>query len=67
MALSVSKTAGDLNEVKASPPPVRMAWSTAEPVSIRRLIEELENRGCHQRDIGDALYEPDPNLLEKLR
>lgn len=35
-------------------------WTTPEPLPLDRLITALRERGCHQRDIGDALYEADP-------
>jgi hypothetical protein len=66
MSLIVRKEANGLYEAKATPPHVENNWSTTEPIPARRLIEELRARGCHQTDIGDALYEQDPERLEKL-
>ena len=66
MSLNVRKTDDGLYEATATPPHVKSAWSTAEPLPARRLVEELKARGCHQRDIGDALSEQDPKWLEKL-
>jgi hypothetical protein len=66
MSLQVKKTAEGLYEACATPPHVKTAWSTAAPVPTRQLIEELKSRGCHQQDIGDALYEQDPDWVEKL-
>jgi hypothetical protein len=66
MSLSVKKAPGGLYEATATPPHVKSAWTTVEPMPARRLIDELKSRGCHQQDIGDALYEQDPNWVEKL-
>jgi len=33
---------------------------------VSALIGALEQLGCHQTDIGDALYEADPFWLNKL-
>jgi hypothetical protein len=66
MSLIVKKTPNGLYEAAASPPHVRTAWSTAEPISATLLIEELIARGCHQQDVGDAMYEQDQNWIEKL-
>jgi hypothetical protein len=66
MSLDVRITPNGLYEATATSPHVRSAWSTTEPISARQLIEELTLRGCHQRDIGDALYEQDPKWVEKL-
>jgi hypothetical protein len=67
MSLNVRKMINGLYEVKATPPHVNEAWSSSEPVSVQRLIDELKARGCHQQDIGDALYEQDPKWVEKLK
>ena len=67
MSLIIRKVGDNLYDAEATPPHVRVAWSTATPLPIPPLIEELQSRGCHQRDIGDALYEQDPNWLESLR
>jgi hypothetical protein len=66
MSLVVKKIPNGLYEALATPPHTRIAWSTAEPISARRLVEELKIQGCHQQDIGDAMYEQDSNWIEKL-
>ena len=66
MSLAVKKTRDGLYEATATPPHVKASWSTTEPIVAKRLIEELKSRGCHQQDIGDALYEQDPKWVEKL-
>jgi hypothetical protein len=66
MSLTVRKTTNDLDEAVATPPHVKVEWSTSTPIPARQLIEELRARGCHQRDIGDAMYEQDPRWIEKL-
>jgi hypothetical protein len=41
-------------------------WKTTEPMPARALTAELRRRGCHQQDIGDALYEADPDWVSRL-
>ena len=41
-------------------------WSSAEPMGLADLIDQLRALGCHQTDIGDALYEADPDWVSKL-
>lgn len=65
MSLNVRRTPSGLYLASATPPHVMNPWSTDQPVSLRQLIEELRARGCHQQDIGDALYQQDPQWLEK--
>jgi hypothetical protein len=66
MGLILKKTPNGLYEVTATPPHIQTPWSTTEPISVSRLIDELRIRGCHQQDIGDAMYEQDKNWMEKL-
>jgi hypothetical protein len=67
MSLIIKRGLDDLYEAEATPPHVKIGWLTAKPIPLRRLIEELESLGCHQQDIGDALYEQDPDWLAKLK
>jgi hypothetical protein len=66
MSLTVKKASNGLYEAAATPPHVNASWSTTKPIPAKRLIEELKARGCHQQDIGDALYEQDPDWIERL-
>lgn len=43
-----------------------ISWRTTEPMGANELIQELLNRGCHQTDIGDALYEADDAWVLRL-
>ena len=43
-----------------------IAWTTASPLGATELIRELMSRGCHQTDIGDALYEADDAWIRRL-
>lgn len=65
MALKIKMNNG-YYEAEVTPPHSTEAWKTLTPLRLRELIEELERRGCHQRDIGDALYEIDPDWLSHL-
>jgi hypothetical protein len=67
MSLTVRKTGNGLYEATATPPDVKSPWSTSEPMQAQKLVQELGARGCHQQDIGDAMYEQDPEWVEKLR
>jgi hypothetical protein len=52
----------------ATPPHVNGGvWETSGPLPARGLTEELRRRGCHQQDIGDALYEADSDWMLRLR
>ena len=66
MALKIRKLNDSRYEAEASPPHMREQWKTPKPYGLRELIKELEDKGCHQIDIGDALYEIDPNWPSHL-
>lgn len=40
-------------------------WATTTPVDQGELIDALVELGFHQQDIGDALYEADPEWLNR--
>lgn len=61
MTITITKTHRDLFEAEATPPHSNVSWSTSKPLPIRTLIQELQKLGCHQTDIGDALYSADKN------
>jgi hypothetical protein len=66
MAIVIKKNPDDLYEAEITPPHATMAWITPLPISLKQLTQELQMRGCHPQDIGDALYEIDPDWLSKL-
>ena len=66
MTLIIKKIAENLYEARVAPPHAKTEWSTVAPVPGRYLTTELLRLGCHQRDIGDAMYEQDPKWVEKL-
>ena len=47
-------------------PPHGQRWTATEPVSLHSLIVKLQDLGCHQTDIGDALSEADPDWQLRL-
>lgn len=66
MAIKIAKIVDSLYRAEVT---LRGAAATKifiGPVNIRELIDELESMGCHQTDIGDALYDCDPNWLDRL-
>jgi hypothetical protein len=65
--LEVKKLADDLYVAIATPPEVDEVWFTPEPLSARKLIKQLSNRGGHSTDIGDAMYQQDAEWLEKAQ
>jgi len=70
MTIKVTKVSEDLYLASLTLPDVpnvKEEWSTTEPLHGRQLTRELLDRGCHQTDIGDALYEQDPKWVEKLQ
>jgi hypothetical protein len=56
-------SAGALYTAIAAPPSVRQDWSTPAPMSVDEVIRELEARGAHQTDIGDAFRTANPDWL----
>ena len=65
--ITVRKISDDTYEVSATPPHVQEAWSSTKPIHGHQLVRELIERGAHQQDIGDAIYEQDPRWVEKSR
>lgn len=57
---------GDLYEAEVTPPHGRgRAWHSPGPQTLVALIASLEDLGCHETDIGDALYLADPDWLSQ--
>jgi len=46
-------------------PGVAASWATPEPMSVDQIVDELQKRGAHQTDIGDAFYAADPDWLSR--
>ena len=57
------KKINDGYQVEATPPHVRSAWKTVQPLSVKEIIEKLRKLGAHQSDIGDAFYQADPSWI----
>lgn len=51
----------DLYEASVRPPHGRVPWDSPHPMRVGDLIDALLALGCHQTDIGDALFEADPD------
>ena len=66
MAIKLNRVVANLYEAAITPPHSKMDWSTPVPLPGRQLIKALELMGLHQQDIGDALYDVDPEWLSKL-
>jgi hypothetical protein len=66
MGLRIERLPSGLYRASVDPPHVKEAWATPEPLSARDLVKELLARGCHQQDIGDAMYEQDPDWVANL-
>jgi hypothetical protein len=41
-------------------------WCSPEPLTADEVVERLQDWGCHQTDIGDAMFEADPLWLNRL-
>lgn len=66
LAIVVEKT-NDGYLAQVTPPHGRgTTWSTVEPIALRPLIDQLRALGCHQTDIGGALYRADPEWTTNL-
>jgi hypothetical protein len=48
---------------RATPPHVRTAWETLQPLAVKEITAKLLELGAHQTDIGDAFYEADPSWI----
>lgn len=66
MALTVARAGKSTYIAEVTPPHSSKAWKSPRPMELRGLIAELERVGCHQQDIGDALYEIDPEWMAHL-
>jgi hypothetical protein len=67
MAIKIERVDDDLYCVSASPPEASEIWSPPERMTGREATKGLIAKGCHQQDVGDAMYAADPNWVEKLR
>ena len=53
---------------RVSPPHGRgRRWETRRPLELEDLIAKLQELGCPQADIGDALHEADPEWEFRLK
>jgi hypothetical protein len=66
MGLNVKKLPNGLYLASATPPHVDRPWILDKASPAREVFNELRKQGCHPQDIGDALYEQDPNWVDKL-
>ena len=66
MALLITRSGERTYLAEVTPPHSEMTWNKPGPMELGQLIAELERRGCHQQDIGDVLYEIDPDWLTRL-
>lgn len=65
MSIKVQRV-GELYEAEATPPHVRLdRWQTPSPMTASALIDTLRELGCHTTDITDALYEADPEWVDR--
>jgi hypothetical protein len=52
---------GDVYRAEVTPPHGDgREWRSPGPMDLDTLISVLRDLGCHQTDVGDALYEADP-------
>jgi hypothetical protein len=65
--IAITKVSDVEYTAHASPPhATRDSWETGGPIRLKPLIEALKAQGCHQTDIGDALYAADPDWEKKI-
>lgn len=70
MTIRVTKVADDLYTATLTLPDmpnITEPWSSESPMTGHQLTRALVDKGCHQSDIGTALYVADPQWVEKLR
>jgi hypothetical protein len=66
MAIRIERVGGKYSAVVTPPHGRSTSWRTTEPLILTDLIDALSRRGCHQTDIGDALYEADPEWVLRM-
>lgn len=64
MTIKIKKINGGYTATVTPPHGTDRHWLTDKPMDCDELIKSLIALGCHQTDIGDALYETDPNWQE---
>ena len=65
MAIRIEKVDGGYVARVTPPHGDGHSWTSERPQTAKALAAELQSRGCHQTDIGDAFYEADPNWLSE--
>jgi hypothetical protein len=66
MAIKVRREGG-FSRVTVTPPHGGgRYWSSPEPLTADEVVKRLQELGCHQTDIGDAMFEADPLWLNRL-
>lgn len=66
MAITIRRH-GDKYDVNVTPPHGGgRYWSSSQPLTAQEVVDHLEALGCHQADIGDAMFEADPLWLNRL-
>ena len=64
--IKIEKVAGGYL-ARATPPHGQEFWRNASPLSSAELIDALRTRGIHTAYITNALYEADPEWLQKVK
>jgi hypothetical protein len=64
MAIQVTKVSEAFYVASLTRPQVVEPWSTKEPIRLHHLWTELQSRGVHQTDAGDAIDQADRDWLE---
>ena len=60
MAIDIKRVGSKYTAEVTPPHGGGLRWSSTEPMGINQLVAKLQELGCHQTDIGDALSEADP-------
>ena len=57
----------DRYEIRVTPPHGSGGyWSSPRPLTASEVVRQLTQLGCHQTNIGDAMFEADPMWLNRL-
>jgi hypothetical protein len=59
MPIMVTKVSEAVYTASITPPHADEPWTTALPLRVHRLCEELVARGLHQVDVDDAINDAD--------
>jgi len=65
LGITVTKISEAFYVAAVTPPDMAQPWSTAEPVRMHVLAEQLLQLGLHQVNVGDAIDQADRDWIRE--